>query len=167
MAAGKVGMGVPGTGYGMIYGAIWESSVADQWEAVVMMMTLLSLADRDDIVWMGARRLELKTRIPAEVIETGLRALLSPDPLSHSTEKEGRRIVQIPWVDGSTPPESELNPRGFLVVNRARYKRLARTSYMRDYMRQKRSAVGNPSQSDLSGKSRGDEAKRELEDFRK
>lgn len=129
--------GLP-SGYGMVYGAIWESSLAENWEAVVVLMAMLSLADQDDNVFMGARRLSYKTRIPIEIVERGLMELLKPDETSRSSEQMGRRVVPLPWADGKKPDPMELNARGYFIVNRAYYKRLARNSYHRNYMRQRR-----------------------------
>lgn len=130
--------GIPGSGYGLIYGSIWDSSIAEDWRNVLVFMALLSLADADDNVFMGVARLERKTGIPGDVLRAGLLGLLAPDPASRSRQFDGRRIVQLPWVDGSFPAWDELSPRGFHIVNRAYYKRLARRVYMREYMRHRR-----------------------------
>lgn len=163
LAAGGVGKG-----YGMIYETIFDSSVARDWEATVTFMCLIAMADAEDNVYTDPERLHRKTNIPPKVLRRGLDVLLSDDPYSFNKAENGKRIVFLPLVGVEEEPSLDGHCRGFHVVNRAYYKRLLRKKYNRDYMARRRAlAGGNPSQDELSGKSRGAEASEELEDFRK
>lgn len=125
-------------GYGMIYETIWDSSLAERWEAVVTFIALLSIADGEDNVYMNLGRLQRKTGFPEKVLRVGLEVLLEPDPESKLMDAGGRRITYLPMVDGS---EATLETcRGWHVTNRGFYKRLLRKKYNTAYRRVEREA---------------------------
>jgi len=164
LAAGGVGKG-----YGLIYETIFDSSVARDWEALVTFICLIAMADAEDNVYTSPDRLHRKTGIPLKVIRKGLEVLLSEDPYSFNKAENGRRIKFLPLVGTDEVPSLDGHCRGFFIVNRAYYKRLLRKKYNASYMRARRARDrdGNPSQDELSGRSRSEEASEALEDFRK
>lgn len=129
---------MPSGGYGMIYETIWESSVAQDWEAVLVFMALVSIADAEDNVYMNPDRLHRKTNIPMEIITKGLEILLRPDHYSKSRVAGGRRITFLPLVGTEEEPSLEGICRGWHIVNRAYYKRLLRKRYNSAYVARKR-----------------------------
>lgn len=129
---------MPQGGYGMIYASIFDSSVARDWEALVVFIALIALADKDDNVFTDPGRLARKTNIPEEIILKGLNLLIEEDPQSFNTVENGRRITFLPLVGTDQSPSLGGHCRGFHVVNRAYYKRLLRKKYNAAYAQARR-----------------------------
>ena len=101
--------------YGKIFESIYESTVADNWRALVTMQQLITLADHKGEVHHSLRGLHRRTGIPLDVLEPGLEILLSSDPNSQSKKEGGRRILPLPEIDGR-------QPIGWQLVNYAYYR---------------------------------------------
>ena len=144
--------------YGIIHDSIFDSSVADDWRARVVIQDLVVLADESDNVMMTLPALIRRTGIPEEVVRAGVEALEAPDPADKSGELDGRRITPIVNGRGVTI--------GWHVVNRGKYKRMMavewRKKYFRDYRARKRAEAKSGPRSAEDAV----EAERELEDFR-
>lgn len=110
--------------YGVIHSSIFNSSVAKDWSAWVVLVALCVLADEDDNVLLDASRLARLTNLPEGVVERGLGVLSSPDPSSKSPEEEGRRIVPI---------NVERPEVGWHIVNRNVFKRMFSAEHRREY----------------------------------
>jgi hypothetical protein len=150
-----------GGGYGMIYASIFDSSVAKDWQAMVVFIALIALADKEDNVFTDPWRLARKTNMPESIVFKGLMILLEEDPLSFNKAENGRRITFLPLVGTDNPPSLEGQCRGFHVVNRAYYKRLLRKKYNAQYNADRRAAkYSSPENLYQNG------AKEALEDFR-
>jgi hypothetical protein len=147
-------------GYGVIHDSIFDSSVADDWKARVVLQDMVVLANEEDKVMMTLKRYVHRSGLPAEVAKEGVEALEAPDPEDKSGEHEGRRLIPVKNPAGTTI--------GWFVVNRGKYKRLMaakwRRQYRRDWMREHRNSAKNPSQAELSG--RKDQADKALKEFR-
>jgi uncharacterized phage protein (TIGR02220 family) len=121
--------------YAKIFRAMYEGTLASRgpWQALVTFQQMLILADWDGRVDMTADHISRTTTIPLEIIQTGILALLEPDPDSRSPELEGRRITQI----------SEGRSWGWQIVNFKHYRDLRtaedRKTYHRNYYRDNRS----------------------------
>ena len=81
--------------YGKVFEQIYDSTVADHWEALVTFQQLIILCDADGVVDMTPPSISRRTNIPLEIILEGLKHLESPDPSSRSPEEGGRRIVLL------------------------------------------------------------------------
>ena len=102
--------------YTAIFDQILDSSLADQWQARVLFQDLLLLADSEGIVDITVNAVQRRTNLPMEVVNQGLEALLEPDPMSRSSDEEGRRLVLL-------DPERSW---GWRIVNHEKYEQLRR-----------------------------------------
>lgn len=148
--------------YGIVHRGIFESSVAECWEACVTFIALLALADAEDNVYSDIGRLRRITNFPESVLRKGIEKLMEPDRDSRSQEEEGARIVYLPLVGTDQEPSMD-ECRGWHIVNRSRYKRATRRVYQRQYMQVYRAAkkYSDP------GAHNPEDAKVALEEFRK
>jgi len=81
--------------YGKIFEQIYESSVCEDWKAMVVFQQLIVLSDQDGIVDMTHESIQRRTNLPIEIIEHGLTELQKPDKRSRSSLSDGRRIVLL------------------------------------------------------------------------
>lgn len=123
--------------YGIIHKEIFDSTVMSEgYEVVYVFVSMITLANEDDVVDMTAHTLASRIGMPLEKVEHALDRLTRPDPSSKSDMFEGRRVIPLHDIK-----ETKSN-RGWFVVNREDYiqeaQRKHRRSYMRDLMREKR-----------------------------
>lgn len=118
--------------FAKIFTQIFDSSIAEDYEARHVFMDLLVLADSDGCVDMTAGAIARRTNVPPEVVERALTQLSSPDPATRSPDEEGRRIVPI----------DNARAWGWRIVNYAHYRAIrdeeTRREYHRTYKRAKR-----------------------------
>ena len=123
--------------YGVIHDSIFDSSLRDSWQALVVFIVLITLADEEDVVDMTTSALAARSGLPLGVVTEGIAVLEKPDPMSRTPDCDGRRITRL----------DDHRPWGWRVVNRAAYKRMRdkeeRRAYMRDLMRKRRHNVGD------------------------
>lgn len=114
--------------YAKIFEQIYEGTLVSQgpWQALVTFQQLLILADQEGIVDMTLDAIHRRTTIPVEILETGIEALMAPDPYSRTPDEEGRRIVLL----------SDHRPWGWRIVNYTKFRQLQREMDRRDYHRQ-------------------------------
>lgn len=111
--------------YAKIFSQMYDGTLATDgpWQALVTFQQLLILADQDGVVDMTIPAIVRRTTIPREIIETGIAALMLPDPESRTPTEEGRRIV----------PLSEGRAWGWRIVNYAKYRQIKRETDRREY----------------------------------
>jgi hypothetical protein len=114
--------------YAKVFSQIFDSSLRDKWQAWVVFVALLVLADENDEVDMTVEALKARTGLPGTIVPEGLAFLEAPDEHSRSPEYEGRRIVRL----------DEHRPWGWKIVNRGKYKRIRDQSERRDYFREQK-----------------------------
>ena len=101
--------------YAKLFRQIYDSTLADDWRALVTFQQMLILADRDGMVDMTAAAIARVTNIPADIIQPGLEKLEQPDPHSRSQTLNGQRIALIDSDRGW----------GWTIVNYGYYRDLA------------------------------------------
>lgn len=111
--------------YGKIFDSIYDSTVADDWRALVTFMHMVILCDADGVVDMTPQSISRRTGMPIEHIEAGLKILEDPDPYSRTPDQEGRRIERL----------DEHRPWGWSIVNHAHYKGLRDAESVREQNR--------------------------------
>lgn len=115
--------------YAKVFAQIFDSSLREKWQAWVVFVAMLALADSEDEVDMTPQALAARTGLPGSVISEGIEFLERPDENSRSPEEGGRRIVRL----------DDHRPWGWRIVNRRKYRAIRdqseRREYMREYMR--------------------------------
>jgi len=101
--------------FGKLFGQMYDSSLVEDWRALVTFQQLVILCDADGIVDMTPEAIIRRTNLPADVIRGGLALLEQPDPRSRTPDEEGRRIVRL----------DDHRDWGWRIVNHAHYRDLA------------------------------------------
>ena len=121
--------------YGIIHKQIFDSTViAEGFEVAYVFIGMVTLANENHVCDMGEVALAQRLFIPLHKLKEAIQVLSKPDSDSKSPEHEGRRIIPLKDMD-----DVESN-RGWFVVNREEYIRMASVEYKRsqDRVRQKR-----------------------------
>lgn len=118
--------------FAKIFGQIFDSSIADDYQTRHVFMDLLVLADSDGVVDMTAGAIARRTNVPQEIVEVAIKALCSPDPDSRTKTDHGCRML----------PLDEQRGWGWQIVNYHHYRRIrdeeSRRAYYREYRREER-----------------------------
>jgi len=81
--------------FGKVFQQIYESTVAADWEVMVVWMQFIILADENGIVDSPPFAIARRTGLPQEMIEKAIKVLEKPDKLSRSKQSEGARLVRL------------------------------------------------------------------------
>lgn len=113
--------------YGKVFSSMYDGTLATRgpWQALVTFQQLIVLSDRDGVVDMTTEAIARRTSIPLEIIETGIAALLHPDPRSRTPAEDGRRII----------PLEDHRDWGWQIVNHAKYQAMRSAEERREYLR--------------------------------
>jgi len=118
--------------FARVFGQIFDSSIAEDYNCRRMFMDLLILADRTGAVDMTHEAIARRTNVPLEQVRRYIAELCQPDPTSRSKREEGKRLV----------PLDSQRDWGWQIVNYQHYRVLkdeeARRSYFRDAQRKYR-----------------------------
>ena len=120
--------------FGKVFQQIYDSSLATNWEDMVVFQQMIVLADEKGIVDMTHDAIARRTNMPIDMIERAITNLEQPDNSSRSLEHEGRRLVRI----------DEHRDWGWMLPTYPEYsKRITaeqKRQYNRERMREKRAA---------------------------
>lgn len=123
--------------YGKLFRQMYDSTLAEDWRALITFQQLIILCDEQGVVDMTPGAISRTTNIPLDIIEPGLQRLEQPDPVSRSTSEDGRRIIRL---------DSD-RPWGWRLVNYLYYRNLASKEDKREKDRlriaEKRSQINN------------------------
>lgn len=118
--------------FAKVFGQIFDSSIAEDYNCRRMFMDLLVLADSDGVVDMTLEAISRRTNVPLDEVTRYIHELQQPDCRSRSQLEEGKRLVKI----------SSERDWGWQIVNYQHYKRIkdeeARRAYFRDAQRRRR-----------------------------
>jgi hypothetical protein len=115
--------------YVKIFGSILDSSVWDESaETRLVWITMLLMADEHGFVRGTPASLARRAVVGREQAEDALRVLEAPDPRSHTTDHEGRRIEA---ADG-----------GWVVLNYAKYREYRTRKQVKDAEKKRRQRQG-------------------------
>lgn len=121
--------------YGKVFESIYTGSLYGEWEAIVTMQQLITLADSKGIVDMTPQAISGVTSIPLDIIKKGLAVLTEPDESSRTEGHEGVRINRL----------DDHREWGWYLVNYDKYKNIRsaedRREYMKNYMADQRKAA--------------------------
>ena len=111
--------------YGKIFDSMYDSTLADDWRALVTFQQMIVMSDADGVVDMTPHAIARRTSIPIEHIEAGIAILEAPDPYSRTPDREGRRIERL----------DEHRPWGWSIINHAHYRALQNAKTVREQNR--------------------------------
>src|SRR5215471_21628953 len=118
--------------FAKVFGQIFDSSIAEDYNCRRMFMDLLVLADQTGAVDMTHEAISRRTNVPIEEVRKYIVALCQPDQTSRSKLEDGKRLV----------PLDANRDWGWLVVNYSHYRKIkdeeARRAYFRDSQRKYR-----------------------------
>ncbi len=118
--------------FAKVFGQIFDSSIAEDYNCRRMFMDLLVLADPTGAVDMTHEAISRRTNVPIEEVAKYIGQLCEPDAKSRSRLEEGKRLV----------PLDKNRDWGWQIVNYQHYRRLkdeeSRRSYFRDAQRKSR-----------------------------
>ena len=100
--------------YGKLFDSMYDSTLAEDWRALVTFQQMIILCDADGMLDMTPQALSRRTSIPIEHIKSGISILELPDPYSRTPDQEGVRIELI----------DDHRPWGWHIVNHEKYKNL-------------------------------------------
>lgn len=130
--------------FAKVFGQIFDSSIARDYNCRRMFMDLLVLADSDGVVDMTFDAISRRTNVPLDEVKKYIDELCQPDPESRSKVDEGKRLVPIDGARGW----------GWQIVNYRHYRQIrdeeARRSYFRDQKRKQRRAAKKKNVQDTS-----------------
>ncbi len=118
--------------FAKVFGQIFDSSIAEDYNCRRMFMDMLVLADSDGVVDMTHEAISRRTNVPVEEVRKYIGELQQPDRASRSKMEEGRRLI---------PVDSERD-WGWQIVNYRHYRQIrdeeARRTYFREQKRKQR-----------------------------
>jgi hypothetical protein len=118
--------------FAKVFGQIFDSSIAEDYNCRRMFMDLLVLADPTGAVDMTHEAISRRTNVPESEVRKYIGQLCQPDSKSRSKMEDGKRLV----------PLDKNRDWGWQIVNYQHYRRLkdeeARRSYFRDAQRKAR-----------------------------
>ncbi len=118
--------------FAKVFGQIFDSSIAEDYNCRRMFMDLLVLADPTGAVDMTHEAISRRTNVPEDEVRKYIGQLCQPDAKSRSKMEDGKRLV----------PLDKNRDWGWQIVNYQHYRRLkdeeARRSYFRDAQRKAR-----------------------------
>ena len=112
--------------FAKIFGQIFDSSIAEDYNCRRMFMDLLVLADSDGVVDMTYEAISRRTNVPIEEVRKYISELLLPDPTSRSKAEEGKRLI----------PVDTNRDWGWQIVNYEHYRRIRDEEVRRSYFRE-------------------------------
>lgn len=81
--------------FGKIFQQIYDSTVAADWEVMVVWQQLIILADENGVVDSPIFAIARRTGMPEEMIAKAIAELEKPDKHSRSAEDNGARLVRL------------------------------------------------------------------------
>lgn len=131
--------------YAKIFLKIFDSSIAEDWQARIVFQDILILANRDGMVDMTHEAIARRTNVPLEIVRASIAKLEAPDPKSNTPEDDGRRLERL----------AEHKDWGWRILNYTRYRDIKNSEEMREANRKrlaewrarKKAAVENGSDS--------------------
>jgi hypothetical protein len=135
--------------FAKVFGQIYDSSIAEDYNCRRMFMDLLVLADATGAVDMTHEAIARRTNVPLDEVCKYVTQLCQPDPKSRSKLEEGKRLI----------PLDKNRDWGWQIVNHAHYRNLrdeeSRRTYFRDAMRKYRKRK-NKANTEAEAEARGE-----------
>jgi len=81
--------------YGKIFQQMYESSVCEDWQAMITFQQMIVLCDQHGVIDMTPESIQRRTNIPLDIITHGISELEKKDKRSRTSLHDGRRIVLL------------------------------------------------------------------------
>lgn len=139
--------------YGKIFTSIYDSTLVEDWRALITFQQFIVLSDSDGVVDKTPPAIARRTNIPIDIIEAGIKFLEQPDPYSRTPNENGARIVRL----------DDHRNWGWKIVNHEKYLKLTDYEKVKEQNRErqkryrdknKNNNVSNVSVTDDNAKSR-------------
>lgn len=127
--------------YAKIFLKIFDSSIAEDWQARIVFQDILILANRDGMVDMTHEAISRRTNVPLEIVRSSIAKLEAPDPKSNTPEDDGRRLERL----------AEHKDWGWRIVNYEKYRAIRNTDEMRAATRERVAAWRAKKKASLTG----------------
>lgn len=114
--------------YVKVFKSMFDGSLHGQFDATVVFLAMLVIAEREGIVDMTPQAIAARCGYPIGIVQRGIIELEKPDPLSRSPDDDGRRIVKL---------DPEIRPWGWRIVNYEKYEKIKSAEEKREYFRVK------------------------------
>ncbi len=111
--------------FAKVFGQIFDSSIAEDYNCRRMFMDLLVLADSTGAVDMTPEAISRRTNVPQPEVEKYIKELCQPDARSRSDLHEGKRLV----------PLDDRRDWGWQIVNYNHYRQIKDEEARRTYFR--------------------------------
>ncbi len=111
--------------FAKVFGQIFDSSIAEDYNCRRMFMDLLVLADPTGAVDMTHEAISRRTNVPIEEVRKYIDQLCQPDPASRSKLEDGKRLVQL----------DKHRDWAWQIVNYGHYRKLKDQEALRSYFR--------------------------------
>lgn len=113
--------------YAKVFRSIFDGSLYGQFEATIVFLAMLVLADKDGSVDMTPEKLAAAAGYPLDIVLKGIFELEKPDPRSRTPDEDGRRIVHLHSAGW-----------GWQITNYAKYRDIRTSEERREYFRIKK-----------------------------
>lgn len=113
--------------YAKVFRSIFDGSLYGHFEATIVFLAMLVLADKDGTVDMTAEKLAAACGYPLDIVQKGIDQLEKPDPRSRTPDEDGKRIVLLHNAGW-----------GWQIVNYAKYRDIRSAEERREYFRLKK-----------------------------
>lgn len=114
--------------YNKVFASIYTGSLRGQFEALVVMQKMITVADANGYIDMTRKALNENDSMTEEFLQVGLDVLMNPDPESRRPDCEGRRLLPL-YDDG--------RKWGWRLVNHNHYHNLRSQEMRRDQDRER------------------------------
>jgi hypothetical protein len=113
--------------FAKVFGQIFDSSIAEDYNCRRMFMDLLVLSDPTGAVDMTHEAISRRTNVPLEEVVKYIAELCQPDAKSRSAMEEGKRLIPL-------DPNRDW---GWKIVNYSYYRKIKNQEALREYFREK------------------------------
>lgn len=113
--------------YTKVFRSIFDGSLYGKFEATIVFLAMLVLADKDGTVDMTAEKIAAECGYPLDIVQRGITELEKPDPRSRTPDEDGRRITTLHDAGW-----------GWHIVNYAKYREIRSADERREYFRIKK-----------------------------
>jgi hypothetical protein len=111
--------------YVKVFRSIFDGSLYGHFEATIVFLAMLVVADKDGAVDMTAEKLAAECGYPLDIVNKGIAELCAPDERSRTPDEDGRRLTVLHEAGW-----------GWQIVNYAKYREIRTAEERREYFKE-------------------------------